>query len=131
MVAALAVAVVPAVAAADTPANDATSDQALYPAAQCAALWYGFDDYARLSAMLDRNEGDPERAEAFKAVAYRLDSGRTDRVDAFVKEQRGLMLTMIDAMIYAGDEPSRDLFRRLTETCESFAAKHPETEALR
>jgi hypothetical protein len=113
-----------------TPAH-AAQDEALYPAAQCAALWYGFDDYARVSRTLDRTEGDLARAEAFRAIAYRLDGGRTDRVDAFVQEQRVLMRSMIDAMIYGGDEFSRDLFRRLSETCETFAGTHPETEALR
>ena len=107
------------------------SDAARYPAAQCAALWYGFDDYARLSAFLDRNDGDLARAEAFRDVAYRLDGGRTERVDAFVTGQRRLMTRMIEAMIYGGDEQSRDVFRRLAATCESLAAEHPETEALR
>lgn len=106
-------------------------DPALYPAAQCAALWYGFDDYAQLSAFLDRTESDLARAEAFRAVAYRLDGGETGRVDAFIAQQRRLMVSMIDAMIYGGDEPSRDIFRRLTQTCESFAGQHPETQGLR
>ena len=112
-------------------AEEAPDSGALYPAAQCAALWYGFDDYAARSAFVDRVEGDLERADAFRAVAYRLDGGRTARVDDYVATQRPLMLSMIDAMIYGGDRQSRDLFRRLTQTCDRLAAAHPETEALR
>ncbi len=104
---------------------------ALYPAAQCAALWFGYDDYARWSAYLDRDPGDLARARAFRAVAYSLNGGRTGPVDAYVAEQRRLMASMIEAMIYGGDRQSRDLFDRLTQTCADLAADHPETEALR
>lgn len=124
-------ALIAAGALAEDAERDTSRDVALYPAAQCAALWYGFDDYARLSAFLDRHEGDLDRADAFRAVAYRLDSGATARVDAFVAEQRRLMSSLIEAMIHGGDDQSRDVFDRLAQTCEGLATRHPETEALR
>jgi hypothetical protein len=46
----------------------AAEDPALFPAAQCAALWFGQDDYAQVSAWLDRDPKDLALAEAFAAT---------------------------------------------------------------
>ena len=100
-------------------------------AARCAAFWYGYDDYAQRSGFLDRHPGDTERARAFRSVAYRLDGGDHARVDAYLAENRGLMELTMEAMIYGGDSQSRDIFDRLTQTCDDLAARHPETRDLR
>jgi hypothetical protein len=44
--------------------------------------------------------------------------------------QRPLMETMIDAVVYGSDGPSRDVFERLTKTCKDFGQEHPETRDL-
>ncbi|SFP06251.1 hypothetical protein [Tranquillimonas alkanivorans] len=100
----------------------AQEDEALYPAAQCAALWLGFSDYIGGTAEADLGR-------AFRDVAVRL-SGDAARVDAFIAEQRPLMSLMIDAHVWEQDEDSRDIFERLAQTCEAFGARHPETRAL-
>ena len=108
----------------------AADDPALYPAAQCAALWFGWDDLARASTLLDRTPGDLARAEAFRGVAHRLTSASAASVDAFIADQRGLMMQMIDEGLYGGGE-SRDLMERLLQTCQDFGATQPETAGLR
>ena len=104
----------------------AADDPALYPAAQCAALWFGWDDLARGSTLLDRTPGDLARAEAFRRIAFRLTTTGTASVDVFIADQRGLMMQMIDEGLYGGGE-SRDLMERLLQTCEDFGAMQPET----
>jgi hypothetical protein len=105
-------------------------DPALYPAAKCAAFWFGWDDYARRSTLLDRTPGDLARAEAFARVARRMTAGDPQVVDAFIADQRGLMMQMIDEGLYGGGE-SRDLMERLLQTCQDFGATQPETAGLR
>lgn len=107
----------------------AQTDPALYPAAQCAAFWFGWDDHARRSALLDRTPGDLERAGAFRLVAHRLSSGPAAGIDAFIADQRGLMMQMIEEGIFGADD-SRGLMERLMQTCADFAETQPETAGL-
>lgn len=108
----------------------AADDPALYPAAQCAALWFGWDDLARPSTLLDRTPGDLARAQAFRSVALRLTTTGAASVDAFIADQRGLMMQMIDDGLYGAGE-SRSLMERLLQTCEAYGATQPETAPLR
>ncbi len=103
-----------------------SGDPALYPAAQCAAFWFGWDDFARRSTLLDPTPGDPARAEAFARVAHRLTTGSPEAVDAFIADQRGMMMQMIDEATCGAGE-SRSLMERLMQTCEDFGATQPET----
>jgi hypothetical protein len=109
--------------------SHAADDPALYPAAQCAALWFGWDDLARASTLLDRTVGDLARAEAFRSVAHRLTTASEASIDAFIADQRRLMMQMIDEGLYGGGE-SRDVMERLLQTCEDFGAIQPETAGL-
>jgi hypothetical protein len=104
---------------------------ALYPAAQCAAFVLGRDDYAQVSAYLDRDPDDPAFARALRDVAVRLNGGAAGEVDAFIAAERKLMALMFEAFIYGGDSQSRDLHDRMVATCEDFAATQPETRDLR
>ena len=109
----------------------AEQNVSIYPAAQCAAFWAGYADYARASAHLEKNPGDDARADAFRAVALRLATASPEEIDRHIAEQRPLMVSMLDGVIRRGDGVSRRVFERLTKTCETFAATHPETQALR
>lgn len=104
----------------------AAHDPAPYPSAQCAALWFGWDDLARVSTLLDRSPGDLARAEAFRRVAYRLTSASAASVDDFIADQRGLMMQMIDEGMYGSGE-SRSLMEQLLQTCDDYGATQPET----
>jgi hypothetical protein len=110
------------------PASAAT-DPALYPAAQCAAFWFGWDDHAHRSTLLDPTPGDLARAEAFARVTRSLTTGTPQAVDAFIADQRGLMMQMIDDAMYGAGE-SRSLMERLMQTCADFGATRPETAGL-
>ena len=66
----------------------AGDDPALFPAAQCAALWFGQDDYAQVSAWLDRDPKDLALAEAFRQVALRQTTQGPAAIDAFIQSQR-------------------------------------------
>lgn len=70
--------------------------------------------------------GDLARAEAFRQVAHRLTTVGSASVDAFIAEQRGLMMQMIDEGLYS-DGPGRRLMERLLQTCGDFGATQPET----
>ena len=94
----------------------AGDDPARYPAAQCAAFWLGWDDYATRSALMDRTPGDLDRAERFRAEAHRLTLDTPAAIDAFIAQQRPLMMRLIDEAIYAPGE-SRSLMERLLQTC--------------
>lgn len=104
---------------------------AIYPAAQCAAFWLGFHDYAKRSPLLVPNAADPKRAEAFRAVARRLAPNRTAEVDQTIHNQRAEMALLTEAVIFSGDAQSRKLFETLTRVCADLGATHPETQALR
>jgi hypothetical protein len=108
----------------------ATGDPALSPAAQCAAFWFGWDDYARASTLLDRSPGDLDRARAFRAAALRLTNAAPTTVDDFIAEQRPLMFALIDDGIL-GSRVSDDLIERLLRTCDAAAAGLPELRGLR
>ena len=112
-------------------AAQAADDPALFPAAQCAALWFGQDDYAQLSPYLDRDPKDLALAEAFRAVALRLTIQGPAAIDAFIAAQRDQMSLLVEAFIFGGDRPSRDLYESLMQDCADFAAKQPETRDLR
>ena len=107
-----------------------TAQEALYPAAQCAAFWYGYADYAKLSPYLDFEQSDVEAAEAFRAVALRLSAPETE-VITFIDAERPRMTRLMESYIYDGDAQSRDIFERLSATCQDFAARHPETRDLK
>lgn len=109
----------------------ADRDPAVFPAAQCAALWLGQDDYARRSTLLDQDPKDVELAEAFRAVAHRLTNRDAAAIDAFIAEQVPIMSLLVEAYIYGGDRQSRDLYESLMQDCAAFAATQPETRALR
>ena len=109
----------------------AADDPARFPAAQCAALWYGQNDYAHASAFLPPDPHDVRLADAFRAVALRLTTGTPATIDAFIAKQRPLMAFMVEAYIYGGDKPSRDLYESLMQDCAAFAADQPETRSLR
>ena len=111
-----------------TPAHSA--EEALYPAAQCAAYWLGRDDFARGSAYLDSDPTDPDRAAAFRAVAVRLNGGNAAPIDAFIATERDAMSPMVEAALY-GDKISDRLQRRLLTICDTFAATQDETRDLR
>ncbi|MBQ0803554.1 MULTISPECIES: hypothetical protein [unclassified Sulfitobacter] len=109
----------------------AYDDVALYPAAQCAAFWLGFDDYAKRSPFLDSSPDHVKRSDAFRAVAVRLAPDRVTEIDRTIQDQRSAMALLAEAVIYANDKPSRKVFETLTQTCESFASNHPETRDLK
>ena len=112
-------------------AAQAADDPALFPAAQCAALWFGQDDYAQMSPYLDRDPKDLALAEAFRAVALRLTTQGPAAIDAFIAAQRDQMRLLVEAFIFGGDRSSRDLYDSLMQDCSDFAAKQPETRDLR
>ena len=112
-------------------AAQAADDPALFPAAQCAALWFGQDDYAQMSPYLDRDPKDLALAEAFRAVALRLTTQGPAAIDDFIAAQRDQMSLLVEAFIFGGDRPSRDLYDSLMQDCSDFAAKQPETRDLR
>jgi hypothetical protein len=60
-------------------------------AAQCAAFWYGRDDFARVSAYLDRNDQDVVLAARFRDAAVAVMGGAAGPVDAFIARERGAM----------------------------------------
>jgi hypothetical protein len=84
--------------------------------AQCAAFWYGRDDFARVSAYLDRNDQDVVLAGRFRDAAVALNGGVAGPVDAFIADERGAMAWLTEAAIL-GDPQSRDLHDRLVERC--------------
>ena len=102
----------------------------LYPAAQCAAFWLGFSDYARASAHLDLNPDDVARAHAFVQVALRLGTATQDEIEDHIRTQRRLMVSLLDGVIYRSDDVSQRVFERLTETCKNFGRAQPETREL-
>lgn len=116
-----------ALLAAGAPAQAA--DGALYPAAQCAAFWLGWDDIARASAFLDARDDDLERAQAFRAAAIRLGGGDVSAIDRFIAQERPGMALMVEAALY-GDKISERAQQRLLQTCADFAATQPETRDL-
>jgi hypothetical protein len=85
------------------------------PAAQCAAFWYGRDDFAQVSAYLDRNDGDAVLAARFRDAAV-AETGDAAPVDAFIADERGAMAWLVEAAIL-GDPQSRALHDRLVERC--------------
>ncbi len=107
------------------------ADPAIYPAAQCAALWLGQHDYARNAYVLRQSPDDLELAKAFRQVALRLTTQDPASIDTFIEKQRPIMAFMVEAYIYGGDRQSRDVYERLMQDCADFAGKHPETRALR
>ena len=108
----------------------AATEDPLYPAAQCAALWLGHADYARVSAYLDSDPWHSKAAAAFRSIALRL-GGSEAEVDAHIATQRPLMVSLLDGYIYGGDRQSREVFERLSTTCQDFADRHPETRDLK
>ncbi|MCE2747986.1 MAG: hypothetical protein LW715_04160 [Rhodobacter sp.] len=66
----------------------AADDPALFPAAQCAALWFGQADYAVVSPYLDSDPEDLELARAFRQVALRQTTQGPAAIDAFIAAQR-------------------------------------------
>jgi hypothetical protein len=109
----------------------AAEDPALYPAAQCAALWFGQDDYARASTLLDRDPQDLHLAEAFRQAALRLTTQSPKAIEDFIEKQRPIMAFMVEAYIFGGDRQSRDVYETLMQDCTDFGADQPETKALR
>ena len=111
-------------------ASGALAQDKLPPAAQCAAFWYGYAEYAERSPYLDIDPRDRQFADAFRAAAVRV-ADPDASVDRFIEDQRPLMLQLVDAYIYSSDRQSRDLFERQLATCSDVAANHPETREFR
>ena len=109
----------------------AADDPALYPAAQCAAFWFGWHDYAAQSAYLPAEPKDLMRADAFRQVALHLTSQGEKAVDAFIADERQIMAVMVEAYIFGDDRQSRDVTERLMQDCADFAKTQPETMGLR
>ena len=86
------------------------------PPAQCAAFWYGRDDFARVSAYLDRNDQDAMLARRFRDAAVAANGGVAGPVDDFIAGERGAMAWLVEAGVL-GDPQSRDLHDRLVERC--------------
>jgi len=120
-----------ALAAMTAAAGAGPRDPALFPAAQCAALWFGQDDYARASTLLPRSPGDLALAQAFRQIALRQTTQGQAAIDAFIAQQRPVMAFMVEAYIYGSDRQSRDLYESLSRDCADFAARQPETKDLR
>jgi len=108
-----------------------TTDPGLFPAAQCAALWFGQADYALASPYLDSDPKDLALAEAFRQVALRQTTQGPAAIDAFIQSQRRQMSLLVEAFIFGGDRQSRDLHDSLMQDCADFAATQPETRDLR
>ncbi|MFP7570367.1 hypothetical protein [Marivita sp. S2033] len=102
----------------------------LYPAAQCAAFWLGYEDYAQVSPYLDTDADAATAAAAFRKVALRL-GGAESAVDAYIAEQRPLMALLMEGYIYGNDTQSREVFEDLSAICQEFADRHPETRDLK
>ncbi len=109
----------------------AEADKAIYPAAQCAAFWLGFNDYAKRSPFLDSNPDYLAQADAFRRIALRLNPARAAEIEQTIRDQRDDMALLTEAVIYANDKQSRKVFETLAQTCESFANAHPETRDLK
>ncbi|MCA3435993.1 MAG: hypothetical protein INF48_01585 [Rhodobacter sp.] len=109
----------------------AADDPALFPAAQCAALWFGQADYAVVSPYLDSDPEDLELARAFRQVALHQTTQGPAAIDAFIAAQRRQMRFLVEAFLFGGDRQSRDLYESLMEDCSDFAARQPETRDLR
>lgn len=104
----------------------ASDDPALYPAAQCAAFWLGFSDYAKRSPFLDYDPDDVNRSETFRDIALHLSPDRAAEIDARIASERPAMALLAEAVIYGGDAQSRTVFEKLTGRCERFADGYPE-----
>ncbi len=105
-----------------------SADDFRYPAAQCAALMLGMAEYSHDSAFFDSNP-DPltDRAAAFRAVAIRQNGGDAGPVDTAIADQRPQMTRLLDAYIVRFDDQSRDIFRRLLQTCQEVTIEYPES----
>lgn len=101
----------------------------LYPAADCAALWFGYGDYAAVSSFLDGQQAAYDKANAFRAAAIRL-TGDAEAVEAHIARWRPDMALMMEAYIGHADRSSREIFERLSDTCKDFARTQPETRLL-
>jgi len=112
------------------PVNGVLADDPLSLAAQCAAYWLGRNDVARRSALLDEDANDPVRADAYRAAAVRLNGGDAVAIDAFIRQERTAMDSMVRAAI-VGDPTSVALQDRLLRTCDEYAATQAETRDLR
>ncbi|MHC0054086.1 hypothetical protein [Actibacterium sp. D379-3] len=115
-----------AVSGAAHAASDA--QRALFPAAQCAAFWLGYGDFQSRYAIASGDAADAYRVAAdFRAAAIRLGGGDATAVDAYISEQRPLMLLMNKSFMIDGNRESQDMFDRLARTCDDFATTQPET----
>ncbi len=111
-------------------AANAQSPDALYPAAQCAAFWFGRDDYARSSAYLPVEPTDITRAQAYRSAAVHLNDDNAAEIDAFIRDLRPTMTFMFDAYVFGADAQAQDMHDRLTRICAEAAPLYPETKNL-
>ncbi len=107
------------------------ADPGLYPAAQCAALWFGQDDYAAVSRLMEPVPGSLQLADGFRAVALRQSTQGQAGVDQFIAQQRPMMTFLVESYVFGGDEQSRKFYEKLMADCDAFAATQPETRPLR
>lgn len=112
------------------PAGAAAEGPAFFPAAQCAAFWSAYADFQRRYAIAEPPDGSSDAAAAaFGKAAIRLNRGDAAEIDSYIKEQKPLMMLLHKSFMIDGDPDSRDMFTRLSRTCEDFAATQPETRA--
>ncbi|MBP1804593.1 hypothetical protein [Rubellimicrobium aerolatum] len=102
-----------ALAAAPVQAEDRVLAQS---PARCAAFWQGYADVLG-------DEGERALADRFRAASIRLIGEAA--TDATIAERRPWMRDLLDAYIHAGDDQSRDLFRRLVADCGRLEADLP------
>ena len=98
---------------------------AVNPAADCAALWLGYGDYAGISAFLDGQQEAYDTAALFRSAAIR-ENGDAQAVDAHIAKVRHDMALMVEAHVELADPQSRDLFERFSQTCQDLADSLPE-----
>ena len=91
-------------------------------ATDCAAFWYGRDDFARRSRGLPRDPADLARAH--KAEGEALREGGTAAQSA-IEAGRGDMALIFEASIELNDGQSRNLQQSLTASCTAFTDALP------
>lgn len=100
----------------------AASAQSPVTPVDCAAFWYGRDDYARRSKLMPRNPSDQRMAKQAEAAAIRK-NGETalDEIGA----SRTDMALIFEASIELQDQQSHELAERMTANCVDLSATLP------
>ena len=91
-------------------------------ATECAAYWYGRDDYAKRSKVLPRNPADLARAQQAERAAV---GAGGDAAAAAIQSQRGDMKLLFEAVVELGDAQSRALQEQTAAGCTALGATLP------